>query len=204
MACATCARTRLTTNVVMSLGTWVRVTAGFVGIAVASVAGLLYVYQSALVYPSTFPEGSRTHVDTPDSLDMPYTEHRLTTPDRVKLHVYAMSHEDDASRPTVILFHANAGNMGHRLPIALQFYKRMGCHVVMLSYRGYGLSTGDPTEAGLRIDAQTVLDWVRSNEKLRSSKILVYGQSIGGAVAIDLAARNPSTVRCTCAYALGP
>ncbi|KOS16547.1 hypothetical protein Malapachy_3008 [Malassezia pachydermatis] len=188
----------------MSLGTWVRVTAGFVGIAVASVAGLLYVYQSALVYPSTFPEGSRTHVDTPDSLDMPYTEHRLTTPDRVKLHVYAMSHEDDASRPTVILFHANAGNMGHRLPIALQFYKRMGCHVVMLSYRGYGLSTGDPTEAGLRIDAQTVLDWVRSNEKLRSSKILVYGQSIGGAVAIDLAARNPSTVRCTCAYALGP
>lgn len=50
--------------------------------------------------------------------------------------------------PTVIIFHANAGNVGHRLPIAKLFYERMQCNVFMLSYRGYGLSEGKPSEAG--------------------------------------------------------
>lgn len=176
------------------IGTLGRWTAGVAGLTVATAAGLLFVYQSALVYPASFPEGSRTMVDTPDMYKMPFTEHRILTPDRVALHVYAMVHDDDASRPTVLMFHANAGNMGHRLPIAQQFYRRMGCHVVMLSYRGYGLSTGHPTEMGLRIDAQTLLDWVLAHPKLSRTQLVVYGQSIGGAVAIDLAARNPRTV----------
>jgi fermentation-respiration switch protein FrsA (DUF1100 family) len=60
----------------------------------------------------------------------------------------------------------------------------------MLEYRGYGLSTGTPNEKGLSIDAQTGLDYIRSREDLRRNKIIVYGQSIGGAVAIDLVSKN--------------
>jgi fermentation-respiration switch protein FrsA (DUF1100 family) len=63
----------------------------------------------------------------------------------------------------------------------------------MVEYRGYGLSTGDPNEKGLKIDAQTGLDYIRSREDLKSSKIIVYGQSLGGAVAIDLVAKNKGT-----------
>jgi len=63
-----------------------------------------------------------------------------------------------------------------------------------LSYRGYGLSEGSPSEAGLCIDAQTVLDHVTSHPYLQKTPVILYGQSIGGAVAIHLASRNPSKI----------
>lgn len=189
-----------------------RVVLGTVTLGVASAAGLLFVYQRGLIYPSSFPEGSRTEVDTPDRYDLPFNEYRLATPDGEKLHAYVMlqkgsdgADEDGVAkqRPTILMFHANAGNMvrsakltqGHRLPLAVVFYRRMGCNVVMLSYRGYGLSSGEASEMGLRIDAQTMLDWMRAHPTLSRTDIIVYGQSIGGAVSIDLAARNPKSVR---------
>ncbi|CAO3650107.1 unnamed protein product [Mucor hiemalis] len=99
--------------------------------------------------------------------------------------------------PTILYFHvkttakiANAGNMGHRLPIAKILHNRFECNVVMLSYRGYGKSEGSPNEKGLRIDAQTMLDFVRGHHILKDTPLVAYGQSIGGAVAIDLVSRN--------------
>ena len=65
----------------------------------------------------------------------------------------------------------------------------------MLSYRGYGLSTGRPSEKGLLIDAQTALDYIsKTNPATRGTKIVIYGQSLGGALSIQLASRNQSTV----------
>jgi fermentation-respiration switch protein FrsA (DUF1100 family) len=63
----------------------------------------------------------------------------------------------------------------------------------MLEYRGYGHSTGTPNEKGLKIDAQTGLDYIRTRDDLKSSNIIVYGQSLGGAVAIDLVTKNKGT-----------
>lgn len=91
---------------------------------------------------------------------------------------------------TILMFHGNAGNIGHRLPIARVLVNDLNCTVLMLEYRGYGLSTGTPNEKGLIIDAQTGLDYIRNREDLRRNKIVLYGQSIGGAVAIDLVAKN--------------
>ena len=119
----------------MSMSNVARVLAGAAGVTLATLAGLLYMYQTALIYPASLPEGSRAIVDSPALYKLPFTEHRLVTPDRIKLHVYAMTHEDESDkRPTILMLHANAGNMGHRLPIAQQFFYRLGCHVVMLSY----------------------------------------------------------------------
>ncbi|KAG8986524.1 hypothetical protein FRB90_003951 [Tulasnella sp. 427] len=98
------------------------------------------------------------------------------------------------SRPTVLIFHANAGNLGHRLPLARLFYDQMRCNVFMLSYRGYGLSEGSPSEKGLRTDAQAALDFVLEHPLLKETPIIVFGQSIGGAVSIDLASRNPDAI----------
>jgi fermentation-respiration switch protein FrsA (DUF1100 family) len=64
----------------------------------------------------------------------------------------------------------------------------------MLSYRGYGLSTGVPNEKGIRIDAQTALDWLLNDARTKATRIVAYGQSIGGAVAVDLASRNGKSV----------
>ncbi|OCH84321.1 alpha/beta-hydrolase [Obba rivulosa] len=177
--------------------------------------GLLLFGQNWLIYPSAFPPGSRTEVPVPAQFGLPYEDLELVTSDDVKIRCYLLlqrrdldpvHHSEDTTRedadeefasfrPTVIMFHGNGGNMGHRIPLAKVFYTKMRCNVLMVSYRGYGLSEGSPSEKGIRIDAQTALDYVMSNPTLGRTLIVLYGQSIGGAVSIDLASRNPSAIR---------
>ncbi|KAF8880674.1 Alpha/Beta hydrolase protein [Infundibulicybe gibba] len=173
--------------------------------------GLIYYGQSFLIYPPHF------HLDVaqPDLYDIPYINLDLKTPDGITLKCYLMRQRkedqpagdvwiDDegilhdkyvASRPTIMMFHGNGGNIGHRIPLAKAFHHRMKCNVLMLSYGGrYGLSEGSPSEDGLKLDAQTALDHILSDPNLSQTPIILYGQSIGGAVAIDLASRNPTKI----------
>ncbi|ETW75299.1 Alpha/beta hydrolase [Heterobasidion irregulare TC 32-1] len=180
--------------------------------------GLLYYGQNYLIYPSAFPPGSRDEVPTPAEFSLPYTDLELTTSDGVKLKCYLLLQRPDlhvpgatkiewdsdgddekydmfaATRPTIIMFHGNGGNHGHRIPLAKIFFAKMRCNVLMLSYRGYGRSEGTPSEKGLVVDAQTGLDYVLQHETLSKTPIILYGQSIGGAVAIDLASKNTQAI----------
>ncbi|EGN94339.1 hypothetical protein SERLA73DRAFT_62688 [Serpula lacrymans var. lacrymans S7.3] len=177
--------------------------------------GLLYYGQNYLIYPSAFPPGSRTEVAIPTDFGVDYQDLQLHTSDGVTLRSYLLvqrkelstnhatpvehteeqTNEEFAStRPTVIMFHGNGGNHGHRIPLAKVFYVKMRCNVLMLSYRGYGHSEGSPSETGLCIDAQTALDYLTSHPHLSKTSIVLYGQSIGGAVAIHLASRNPAKI----------
>ncbi|CAG8448849.1 17264_t:CDS:2, partial [Acaulospora morrowiae] len=136
-------------------------------------------------------------VPKPIEYGITYTNVILTTKDDIKIRAYVCKrpNEEEASkRPTILMFHGNAGNMGHRLPIAERFYKDFECNVVLLSYRGYGRSEGTPSEKGIRIDAQAVLDYIKQDYFLKDTKLIIYGQSFGGAVAIDLVSRNESKV----------
>ncbi|TPX30094.1 hypothetical protein SmJEL517_g06257 [Synchytrium microbalum] len=187
------------------------------GLATSLIGGalvLLWVYQTSLIYPAAFPEGSRTEVFTPDKFSMhDWEDLTLTTPDNLKIKAYLIRRKielsgayNDPSRSnksigvdklspyTILYLHANAGNMGHRLPFASLFYKSLKCNIFMLSYRGYGLSEGSPSEAGIKVDAQTALNYLKEHPTLRFSKIILFGQSIGGAVAIELASKNPDLV----------
>lgn len=121
-----------------------------------------------------------------------YEEMMLPTSDGETLSAYLIrpANKSLAQPVTILMFHGNAGNIGHRVPIAKVLANEYHCTVLQLEYRGYGLSTGIPTEPGLVIDAQTGLDYIRSRSDLDKSKIVVYGQSIGGAVAIDLVSKN--------------
>lgn len=60
----------------------------------------------------------------------------------------------------------------------------------MLEYRGYGLSTGEPDESGIMLDAQTALDYLRDRAETSDHKLVIYGQSLGGAVSIKLVSKN--------------
>ncbi|KAF8184836.1 Alpha/Beta hydrolase protein [Pholiota molesta] len=176
--------------------------------------GLIYYGQNYLIYPSAFPPGSRIDVAAPSDFELPYEALELKTSDDITLRCYLLPQKKDigysgafidtpadmsedefiARRPTILMFHGNGGNLGHRIPLAGIFYKRMRCNVLMMCYRGYGLSEGSPSEKGLRIDAQTGLDYITSHPTLKQTPIILYGQSIGGAVAIDLASRNPDKI----------
>lgn len=115
----------------------------------------------------------------------------IPTPDGETLSAfYLRANKQHARNVTILMFHGNAGNIGYRLPIGKILEDDVGCNVLMLQYRGYGLSTGNPNEKGLMIDAQTGLDYIRQRAELKGTRIVVYGQSIGGAVAIALVAKN--------------
>jgi len=177
--------------------------------------GLLYYGQNYLIYPSAFPPGSRTEVPTPSQYGLSYHDLELRTEDNVKLKCYllvqtkhldlsnptvqahdaAVDDEFASTRPTVLMFHGNGGNVGHRIPLAKVFFVKMRCNVLMVSYRGYGLSEGSPSEKGLKMDAQSALDYVKSHPTLSKGPTVLYGQSIGGAVSIDLASRNPLAIQ---------
>jgi hypothetical protein len=178
--------------------------------------GLLYYGQNYLIYPSAFPPGSRTEVPVPTDFGLPYLDVELVTSDHVKIKCYLLTQRTESTlagvnrshapegqtdeefastRPTVIMFHGNGGNMGHRIPLAKVLYVKLRCNVLMVSYRGYGHSEGSPSEKGLQIDSQTALDFLLGHDTLSKTQIILYGQSIGGAVSVDLASKNTNSVQ---------
>ena len=130
----------------------------------------------------------------------------LTAGDGVKLHAWllkapgagggggggagATATPPPARLPVVIFFQENAGNMAMRLPFLRALVRALGCAVLAPSYRGYGLSEGAPSEAGLRLDAQAALDHAFSRADLDPARVAIFGRSLGGAVALAAAAAN--------------
>ncbi|RVX68874.1 hypothetical protein B0A52_07529 [Exophiala mesophila] len=152
-------------------------------------SSLLYFKQNDIIYPASLPAGSRTEVPSPDQFGITNADSlHFPTPDGETLHAYLLRPTNPPVKKniTLITFHGNAGNVGHRLPIAKVLSESLGCYVFMVEYRGYGKSTGSPDEDGLTIDGQTALDFVRNHKELRKTNIVLYGQSLGGAVAIKL------------------
>ncbi|OCK95464.1 alpha/beta-hydrolase [Cenococcum geophilum 1.58] len=159
----------------------------------AVLSGLLYFKQNEIIYPRNVPAGARTDVPRPSQFGITdFEELMIPTPDGESLSAFFIrpSNKQLARNTTLLMFHGNAGNIGYRLPIARILEEDMGCNVLMLQYRGYGLSTGTPNEKGLMIDAQTGLDYIRQRAELRGTCIVLYGQSLGGAVSIGIASRN--------------
>lgn len=158
-------------------------------------SGLLYFKQNELIYPRYLPSGANTDEGVPRPSQFgisDYEDLRLPTPDGETLGAFFIrpSNKGLARNVTMLMFHGNAGNIGHRVPIAKILEENVGCNVLMLEYRGYGMSTGTPSEEGLMIDAQTALDYIRNRKDIKGTKVVVYGQSLGGAVAIQLVAKN--------------
>lgn len=147
--------------------------------------------------PSSLMDSRNVVAIPPDYGIDSWEEVWLTSADGERLHCYLLAQPVDVSpsRPTVIFFHANAGNMAHRLPIAKVFVEQMRMNVFLLSYRGYGRSTGRADERGLKLDAQAAVQYVTTHALLQDTTLVAYGQSIGGAVAIDVVHQYPDAFR---------
>lgn len=139
------------------------------------------------------PPNARTDVPRPTQFGLrDFEELVIPTDDGEKLSAFYIRGPKGGknSNITLVMFHGNAGNIGHRLPIARMIINYIGCNVFMLEYRGYGTSTGEPDEFGLNVDAQTGLDYLRDRAETRNHKLVIFGQSLGGAVSIKLVAKN--------------
>jgi len=93
-------------------------------------------------------------------------------------------------RAVVLFCHGNAGNITHRAGVLDMLHSRVGASVLIFDYRGYGRSEGKPNEAGVLADARAARRWLADREKIAETDIVLMGESIGGAVAVDLAARD--------------
>ncbi|ODV74604.1 uncharacterized protein CYBJADRAFT_166403 [Cyberlindnera jadinii NRRL Y-1542] len=165
--------------------------AALASVSVVSLAAL-YRFQLKLIYPNTLND-ARLKTDTPDEYDMPYENMFLETPDGEKIHTFLLLHDRTLpgyKNKTIIVLCPNAGNIGNSLPIVQLLYKEMGYNVLIFSYRGYGESTGTSTEDGIKTDADTVMKFVMEHDQLSNSSVVLYGRSLGGAVAIYIASKN--------------
>ncbi len=93
-----------------------------------------------------------------------------------------------AGMPTILYFHGNAGEMGDR-PLRFNYYQSKGFGVAYLSYRGFGGSSGSPSEAGMMADANAAYEWLIA-KGVEPSRIALLGESLGSGVAVQLAAKR--------------
>ncbi len=106
----------------------------------------------------------------------------------------ALQRELSAGRPFVLYFSGNAGHRAYRID-DVRLLAQAGADVLICDYRGYGDSSGEPTEEGLARDARAVWKLATEEYKIATSRIVLFGESLGGGVAVRLASELEATKR---------
>jgi len=115
----------------------------------------------------------------------------LETEDDVRVHAFYVPGAGAGAGSRALLFlHGNAGNASHRLPNAA-LLADLGTDVLLLDYRGYGLSDGRPSERGVYADARAGLAHLERERGFAPERIVIFGRSLGGAVAVEVAGGRP-------------
>ena len=157
------------------------------GVAYAFLLSMVYFNQENLMYMPT-----RELVLTPSAIGQVYEDVWLTTEDGVRLHGWFLP--VDKPRATLLFLHGNAGNISHRMD-SLRIFHRLGLAVLIIDYRGYGKSTGKPSEVGTYLDAQAAWEYLHLQRGIAAEEIVIFGRSLGAAIAAHLAAdQTPAAV----------
>ena len=156
-----------------------------IGVAAwAIVVAWVWLTQDRLVY---FPQVGRDNLATPAAAGLRFENLRLKTEDGETLAAWWVPATAGKPRGAVLLLHGNAGSIADRI-IYLPQFTAMGYGVLLVDYRGYGRSSGSPVEEGTYADARAAWRWL--NERgFAAGDIVLVGESLGGAVAAELAAR---------------
>jgi len=121
---------------------------------------------------------------TPEEFRLQYKEAYFNTEDGNQLHGWFFPSEKDG--PVILHFHGNAGNISHRLDLVQPFLGK-GFSVFLVDYRGFGKSSGRPSEPGLYKDGLAAWSYLVEKERIAPERIMLHGHSIGAAVAIEVA-----------------
>jgi len=148
-------------------------------VAYVAFTGFLFVSQSRYIY---YPECLLSA--SPSSIGLHFENVSFETTDRVKLSGWFIPSE--GTRGVILFCHGNAGNISHRLE-SIQIFHRLGLDVLIFDYQGYGQSEGTPTEHGTYRDAEAAWRYLIEERRVDPNEIVVFGRSLGGAVASWLA-----------------
>ena len=127
---------------------------------------------------------------TPALFRLKYEDAWLTTSDGVKIHGWFVP-AAKTNAPTILFLHGNAGNISHRLE-KIDIFHHLGAAMLIIDYRGYGQSDPrQPDEQGTYRDAQAAYDYLTKTLNREPRTVILYGESLGTAVAVDLAVKAP-------------
>ena len=146
---------------------------------------MLYLLQGRMVFLSDLP--GRALTASPNDIGLDYEDVSLTTRDNEVLHGWYVPATNPAG--VVLFLHGNAGNISHRLD-SIKIFHELDLDVLIIDYRGYGQSSGSASEQGTYLDAQAAWDYLVDKRGIAPEKIVIFGRSLGAAVASWLAART--------------
>jgi uncharacterized protein len=156
-----------------------------VAVVVLIVAVLLWFGQRGLIY---FPDNE---VPPPVAAGLPQADPvSFETADGLRLDGWFVPARPPATGYTIIVFNGNGGNRAYRAPLAAQLAAR-GIATLVFDYRGYGGNPGLPSEHGLARDARAAVAFLKARPDVDRSRLVYFGESLGAAVAVGLAAEDP-------------
>ncbi len=154
---------------------------GMIPLLVIVSSGLFYLFPEKFIFQPKML--ALNHVF---QFDQPFEEHFIKTSDGETLNALLFK-SPSPSKGFILYFHGNAGNLQRWGNYAIDFTK-LGYDILMVEYRGYGKSTGTPSENDFYTDAQVLLDWAKAN--ITFTRLIIYGRSLGTGVASHLAVKN--------------
>ena len=160
------------------------------GIVLVGCLAFIMLYSRIENYFMFFPE---KELDLyPRDLGLEAEDVLVDTPDGVRIHGWLFP-PPNVQAPLLLFCHGNAGNISHRLD-NVQHLVRHGFGVFLFDYRGYGRSTGRPSEQGIYQDGRAAYAYLVNGRKIPADRIVLFGRSLGAAVAVEVALNHP--VRC--------
>ncbi len=146
----------------------------------------LMVFEERFIYfPEKFPKGAYDQASSIPNL----RDCWVTTEDGVKIHGWFAPAE--SSKATLLISHGNGGNISYRY-LLMRSLQRHKFNVLMYDYRGYGRSEGSPDEEGIYKDGRAFYDYALTLPEVSPQRIVLWGTSLGGAVATDVATQRPA------------
>lgn len=171
-------------RMIETLPRWITVLVAGLLVAVA----VIWIAQRRLIY---FPIQA---VPDPETIQPGIEEVTYATEDGLTLSAWWVPAAGSMNAGTVVVFNGNAGNRSHRAPLAAAL-SHAGYAVLLVDYRGYGGNPGSPSEDGLALDARAALHYVSSRPDFDPDRLVYFGESLGGAVALGLAQhREPAAL----------
>ncbi len=151
-----------------------------IGTSVFALGGAMFFENAFIFFPIRYPQGDWSPAG------LAYEDVFFQAANGPRLHGWYVPH--DQPRAVILYCHGNAGNITHRADVLRVLHNQVKVSVFIFDYRGYGRSEGKPSEAGLLADARAARAWLAKREGIGEKEIVLLGRSLGGAVAVDLAA----------------
>lgn len=160
----------------------------FLGVMACATLGIMFFESSFIYFPTRYPQGDWSVSDRGASFRIEDVYFKAA--DNVNLHGWYCAPQqidEPGAAETIILFlHGNAGNISHRREL-IGGLINAHARVFIIDYRGYGRSEGLPSEQGLYADARGAWNYLTVERNIGANRIVIFGESLGGAVAIQLA-----------------